>query len=268
MIDNQYQTQILCRKLFEISCKMEKSKNKEDFLLTSLLISIYNTIESIFILLENERYWDILVLERSVFEGMLKLINLNTGTLDEQSLKINEFFYLLPEFENIKRYNRAKVVNINKKNGIKQIVDIEHGLKSIVDETNNKYTKKERKNIEHKWSVSELCKRITELEIEHFDMLIYFYNISSNFIHKDATSLGIQNEKTFNYDETYFEGLSATILLNMIHSLSISVIYFARHYSKDINTDITNLIKEYTFLFDKLKSSYNKWFEKEYGNNQ
>lgn len=264
MRDLQYETQLLCREIFKLSSNLKKNHSEEEILFTSLLISIYNTIESIFILLENERYWDVLILERSVFEGMLRLIKLNSETPEVNEKNFNEFFYLLPEFENIKRYNRAKIVNTNKDNKIKQIVDIECGLKEIVKETSSNYSKKERKEIERKWSVSELCKNIDGLGIENFDILLFFYNISSNFIHKDATSLGIQTEKTFNYDELYYYGLNATASLNMIHCLSISVDFFGKFFKKEMNTDILNLINKHDSLLNKLNLLYSEWLEKEY----
>ncbi|HBM3490618.1 TPA: hypothetical protein LWG66_002974, partial [Listeria innocua] len=108
-------------------------------------------------------------------------------------------------------------------NKFKQIVEIEKNLEDVIKKTSSIYTKKDRKRIEHKWSVSEMCNSTADLQIEKFDMLLYFYNLSSNFIHKDATSLGIQIEKTFENEKLYYAAFNATILLNMIHVLSISV---------------------------------------------
>ncbi|EAD5764078.1 TPA: hypothetical protein LWH83_002526 [Listeria innocua] len=264
MYDFQFKTESFCRELFTVTCDLKKKNTEEDILFTSLLISIYNSIESTFILLENERYWDALILERSVFEGMLRLICLNNGTVEEQVEKFNEFFYLLPEFENLKRYNRARVVNNNNNNKFKQIVEIEKNLEDVIKKTSSIYTKKDRKRIEHKWSVSEMCNSTADLQIEKFDMLLYFYNLSSNFIHKDATSLGIQIEKTFENEKLYYAAFNATILLNMIHVLSISVIYFGKYFKSDLNNQVKTLMKEKTSLFSQLEELRSKWFDNEY----
>ncbi|MEC0234844.1 DUF5677 domain-containing protein [Paenibacillus kribbensis] len=153
------------------------------------------TSESILVLVANNRLWDNEMLIRSVLEGTLKFIYLTTGTDEERKTKIDEFWNVLPVISQIKRSRRAGEVynnlpeNVSQKNDMKFIKGVILSEDKI-NEIQSKYPRKYRKELEHKWSYSEIVKELSkEDKHKYFNGMFHGYGIGSHLIHQDADAI-------------------------------------------------------------------------------
>ncbi|MNB74630.1 hypothetical protein D3C75_212680 [compost metagenome] len=167
----------------------------ESYVLKQLPISSHVTSETVLIMVANNRMWDNEMLIRSILEGTLKFIYLTVGTDEERKKKIDEFWNVLPIINQIKRSRRAdkllehlpnEELQRNDMKFIGGVILSEEKIKEIEE----KYPRKYRKELEHKWSYSEIIKDLTK-EDKHkaFSGLFHGYGIGSHLIHQDADAI-------------------------------------------------------------------------------
>lgn len=165
------------------------------YVLKQLPISCQLTSESSLVLIANGRLWDNEMLLRSIMEGTIKFVHLTLGTNEERENKINEFWEVLPAISEIKRTKRAKVlINSLPKPLNSDMVFIEDVIldDEILEELEKKYPRKFRKEVEQRWSYSEIVK-----ELSHHPLygnligLFHSYGIGSQLIHQDANAINL-----------------------------------------------------------------------------
>jgi hypothetical protein len=162
--------------------------------LKQLPITCHTTSESVLILVANMRLWDTEMLIRSIIEGTFKFLFLSYGTDVEREKKINEFWVELPAINNIKRSNRAKDLlesveagklesDFINSNFIEDVKLDEETVSRLLE----KYPRKYRKELEHKWSFSEIIKELTKNDLlKGLNGTFHNYGIGSHIIHQDA----------------------------------------------------------------------------------
>lgn len=167
----------------------------ERYVLKQIPISCHTTSESILILLANNRLWDNEMLIRSVLEGTLKFLYLTVGSDEEREKKIDEYWNLLPNINKIKRSSRAEEIykylpdNIAQKNDMKFIGRVILTEEEI-QELREKYPRKYRKELEHRWSYSEIIKELSKQDKHKaFSGMFHGYGIGSHLIHQDADAI-------------------------------------------------------------------------------
>lgn len=266
------------QELFLSVCPLYDKESDLDISTQEVIIGLYNscymTFESIITLLNIERAWDSMILFRSFCEGATKLIYLCSGSNDEKNGKIKEYSETLPEIENLSRYFKAKNVydlyeykDKDPMDPFKDIVDNSLDIGSLQE----KYPKKLRRKILQKWSFSELVNYMKENNIEGYqnsDPMIHYFTLSSHFVHKDYTSIGIimdrfgrNNERQESIEMTHTANMISD-MLNMLFLLSFIV---SRELKKDRAKEITNVYNKHYDFFNLVKEYYKKWLNIEYG---
>lgn len=165
----------------------------ESYVLKQLPISCHTTSESVLVLVANNRLWDNEMLMRAILEGTIKFIYLTFGTNEERAIKVNEFWSILPEINKIRRSRRADdVYNYlpsNQKDDMKFIRGVVLSTEEL-KEIEEKYPRKYRKELEHKWSYSEIVKELSKKDqYKYFSGFFHGYGIGSHLIHQDADAI-------------------------------------------------------------------------------
>ncbi|OMF43535.1 DUF5677 domain-containing protein [Paenibacillus peoriae] len=167
----------------------------ERYVLKQVPISCHTTSESILILVANNRIWDNEMLIRSVLEGTIKFIYLTVGSNEEREKKIDEYWNVLPIINKIKRSNRAEEIYEYLSNTEVQKNDMKFigGVlltEEEIQEIREKYPRKYRKELEHKWSYSEIIKDLSKQDKhKFFSGMFHGYGIGSHLIHQDADAI-------------------------------------------------------------------------------
>lgn len=165
------------------------------YVLKQLPISCQLTSESSLILVGNVRIWDNEMLIRSIMEGTVKFIYLTLGSNEERDRKIIEFWDVLPEISQIKRSKRAKVLLDILGEPLTNYMDFIKGVildEKTIEELERKYPRKIRKQLEHKWSYSEIVKELLQYPLyNNIQGLFHSYGIGSQLIHQDADALNV-----------------------------------------------------------------------------
>lgn len=152
------------------------------------------TSESIIFLLVERKEWDAIILLRSVMEGTAKYFYILQGNKNETLDKAYEFWCVLPEIANIKHSDRVKdlytKLAIPQKSPFADFVLDEQEHKNLL----NKYSKADRKKIEHRWAFSEILKSFENTDLESFKALFFEYGMCSHLAHMDAVGIGMIRE--------------------------------------------------------------------------
>jgi hypothetical protein len=236
----------------------------ERYVLKQVPISCHLTSESILILVGNLRFWDNEMLLRSLLEGTLKFIYLTIGTNDEREKKINEFWNVLPKINELKRSRRAIELidhvstDTNDMNFIRGVV-LEDDR---INEIEKMYPRKYRKELEHKWSFSEIVKELSSLETHKFlTGFLHGYGIGSHLIHQDADAINF----LIDHNQRIEERRLAKELAHGCRQISDVMIYtILRYYAYKIlhnePIDIDNLyLDSYSQLCNEMEV-YHKSF--------
>ncbi len=165
------------------------------YILKQLPISCQSTSESSLVLIASVRLWDNEMLLRSIMEGTIKFVYLTLGTTEERESKINEFWEILPAISEIKRTKRAKTLidslpeQLNSHMGfIKDIILDDE----IIGELEKKYPRKFRKELEQRWSYSEIVKKLSQHPLYgNLNGMFHSYGIGSQLIHQDADAINL-----------------------------------------------------------------------------
>ncbi|MHB8984632.1 MAG: DUF5677 domain-containing protein [Eubacteriales bacterium] len=129
--------------------------------------------------------WQAEILERSLLEGTIKLIYM---AIDPKTVeaKAQEFANTLSDIYQFKRRKDLKdyLDNLSVDNEV-----LKDSYQKIIDcEVKLNLNRKERKEIERRWSLNEMTRKIDEYSIEGFEKLKYFqayYATASHITHVD-----------------------------------------------------------------------------------
>jgi hypothetical protein len=166
--------------------------------LDALLYFCGERIDSMLVLADYGRLWDVEILERSLQEATIKMLFICLTDSVERQRRIKEYSQDLYEIDLLKRSNRAR--------DMLSIVDHDEVLRSpleplILDSSEEKrltekWPQRRRKALEQKWSFSEMLKDLDSFFAQRADapfmkVALHNYGISSHLIHADDTALGL-----------------------------------------------------------------------------
>jgi hypothetical protein len=171
------------------------------FVSTQLYLSCHFSSESSLILLQHGQEWDAEIINRSIIEGVTKYIYMLNGSEEEVLEKAKEYWEILPSYSAIKRSDRAAslLAEVTPKEmdnwlSIQELTLEPEQVDSIRGDTN----KQQRKQLEQKWSFSQIIKEFSKSSDTRLSPLIhlsYNYGMSSHLIHKDGDGVGMVWER-------------------------------------------------------------------------
>lgn len=227
------------------------------FVLIQLFTSLYSTSETMIHLIRVGELNDSEILFRTVIEGTINYLFMTTGNLESDNEEIVEFYNILPMFQNMRNNRKMKMV-IDKYmdyTGKDHIFTLSRISEDDLIDLNLKYPSKRRKEIERKWSFSNILNKLIEKNhaFKELEVLFYTYSLSSHFIHQDGNSLNFKFEAMSNSasgDESLNEAIAARMLSNV-------TTMFTLRYQNFIN--INNIVSNDCFSsLKELKDFSNK----------
>jgi hypothetical protein len=171
------------------------------FVVAQLFIACHLSSESVLLLLREDKEWDADLIGRSVMEGSLKLTYMLRGTREEVSLKVDEYWNILPLFASIRDGEYAqRFLDQVPKPIAPEWQPIQRMLVSPkeVEQTRAEYSRADRRLLEERWSVTGICRAFAasaEPSLRGFVGLAYNYAMSSHHLHKDADGVGMVWER-------------------------------------------------------------------------
>jgi hypothetical protein len=238
-----------------------------------LFSSSYLSSESALILIANNRLWDTEIIYRSVLEGTIKLFYLSCGSHEEIMGKCEEFWHQIPECKMISRHHKAEDFLRKISDGslkyrpIKELLLTDEELLTL----EKKYPSKYRKQLERKWSFSEMVKVLSNSDIKGFDTLVatyYGYSLSSHLIHQDGDGIGLIWDRNRRESErrVALEIAHGARLISDILSLAmLRTGLYLRFYG--LGTESMELLSRYfQDIQQEANKYYDEWFDKEYKN--
>jgi hypothetical protein len=208
-----------------------------------------------------------------VLEGTVKLIFVAQGDDQEIMQKCHEFWHVIPEMKLISRHKKAEdffsiingSTNLESLRPMKDITLTENEL----SELEIKYPKKTRRQMEQKWSFSEIVRSLTSGSNPENDTLLstyHDYGIGSHLVHMDGDSVGIMWERNTREKE---RGVALELAhgVRMISAIILYAAMRAETYYKLYKLDVTPIhsLKKKTFAFtQEIEKHYNEWIDIEY----
>jgi hypothetical protein len=250
-----------------------ETPEKVQFVFIQLFSSCYLSSESALILIANARLWDTEIIYRSILEGTIKLFYLCHGSSEEVIQKCDEFWNIIPEFKQISRHNKAKDFlskigdNSLKWLPIRDILLKEEDLKELID----KYPTKYRKQLEQKWSFSEMIKTLSSSDIKGFDTLIaayYGYSLGSHMTHQDGDAISLKWDRNRRGTDrrTAIELAHGARLISDILSLFFLRLGLYINLYKISDEKMKMVYSEFAKLQKQTDVCYDEWFNVEYQN--
>lgn len=235
------------------------------FVLAQLYISCHKTSESILILSCHQKEWDASILERALMEGSIKFAFIAHGKNNEIKTKTEEFWGVLQETHDAGRHTRVEqMIGIMGDNETRAATDLllsEEELSKI----QKKFSKNERKSIQQKWAFLEILKYFSNHQNPEFHMfqaLALGYGLSSHLIHKDATGIGMEWERSQRDNVNKNATTQAHIARLVSSAVSwpwINTMFLLKITNEDLSR-LHRLKEKYEDLFNDLKQA-NKEFE-------
>ncbi|AIW40950.1 DUF5677 domain-containing protein [Paenibacillus polymyxa] len=224
------------------------------YVLKQLPVSCQLTSESSLVLIANLRLWDNEMLLRSIMEGTIKFVHLTLGTNEERESKINEFWEVLPAISEIKRTKRAKALVDSLPEPLNSdMVFIKDVIldDEIMEELEKRYPRKFRKEVEQRWSYSEIVKELSQHPLySNLNGMFHSYGIGSQLIHQDANAINL----LIDHNSRSADRREAKELAHGCRQISDIITFAAMRYfaySKLYNEDIEKLFLE---SFDTLNN--------------
>jgi hypothetical protein len=268
----------LLRESLDISTPLYKSNVPElvQFVVSNLFTTCYSTSESALILICRHRLWDAHILYRSLLEGTVKLMFIAHGSEQEVLNKCHEFWHTIPEMKLISRHKKALDSLSVKKDS--SDTDMQKPMENItltqeyLAELENKYPKKIRKQLEQKWSFSEIVRTLSVSGEPAYETLISAYHdyaIGSHLAHMDGDAIGVIWDRNKRTQER-------RIALELAHSVRMTTAILsyaairAEVYYKLYKLDATpmhNLKRKTIILTQEVEEHYKNWIKIEYNEN-
>lgn len=171
------------------------------FVSAQLFIDCHLSSESVLLLVRDGKEWDSDLVGRSVMEGTLKFAYMLQGSSYSVREKVDEYWNVLPQYASIRHSERAKRL-------LKDVGDPSdgkwrpfHDLILTDDEVTlarGHSNRKERNQLEERWSFNGICKELAESGdpwLSHFIHFAHGYGMSSHLVHKDADGVGMVWER-------------------------------------------------------------------------
>jgi hypothetical protein len=235
------------------------------FVLAQLYISCHQTSKSILILTCHQKEWDASILERTLMEGSIKFAFIAHGNDEEIKSKAEEFWGALQETYDTGRHARAEqligVIGDAKAKAAIGILLSEEELSRI----QSKFSKSQRKALQQKWAFLEILKYFSNHQNPEFQMfkaLSLGYGLGSHLIHKDATGIGMEWERSQREHISKHATTQAHIARLVSSAVSwswINTMFLFKIINKDLS-ELWALKEEYKALFNDLDAA-NKEFE-------
>jgi len=265
----------LMRNSFDICAPLYKKESgiPDDiqFNFIQLFSSCYLSSESALILIANYRLWDTEILYRSVLEGTIKLFYLTSGSVQEIAKKSSEFWIEIPECKRISRHYKAKELLEKTDDGSPKNLPLREVLLTDIElhELTDKYPNKYRRQLEQKWSFSEMVKVLSNSDIQGFDMIValyYGYSLSSHLTHQDGDGIGLiwdRNNRDTKRREALELAHGARLISDIISLAILRAGLYLRFYK--IGTEsLVLLSRELNALQSITSKYYDEWLEIEY----
>lgn len=222
---------------------------------------ILERLNAVALLVENDLTWDAEIVLRSVTECMVKYLYICLSPEGEREEKKKEFWEDLEEINRIKQSKQAKrMLDLFPDNEIMQTT-----FKPIIvsreeeELITSKKSRKERQNLEQKWSFSELVRFLSEnyggINMPLILGLTHNYRMSSHLIHADETGISIiQERKT--------RTLEQQEVVNMAHfgRLYSDIVYYSIMAAIGI-MEVLKEDKQFYFTLGKTFEELNKIIE-------
>lgn len=273
------QASFLLRDSLNISIPLYKENSDVtelvQFVVSNLFTGSFSTSESTLLLIRNYRLWDAHVLYRTLLEGTVKLMFIVYGSKDDIIQKCNEFWNVIPEMKLISRHKKAQD-NLSTKdsmdNGIYKPMEDLVLTEEEITSLERKYPKKLRKQMEQKWSFSEIVRTLSASGEPAYDTLVSTYHdyaIGSHLIHMDGDAIGIIWDRNNRESERRI----ALELAHGVRLISAILTYAAIRtevYYKLYKLDASpmNDLKRRTITFtQEIEEHYKKWLNLEYTKN-
>lgn len=177
---------------------MEISKSKDIHQLVNFIIDRLSTV---WFLTMNDMLWDADIIDRSVLESFIKLNFIVYAPTDEEKQKrLNEFWNDLLEINSLKHSEHSKKHLKHFHDNLSQLAHLSLILSDKEEEElKKKWSGKDRKALEQKWSFSEiLLNLIKDYKGHPFEMMIglaHEYRMCSHIAHGDETGIKIIAER-------------------------------------------------------------------------
>lgn len=230
------------------------------FVTVQLYSGLISTSEGIFALLLEKCYWEAEILLRTVFEGTVKYLYMMSCDLKEDSEIVKEFYLYMPEMQKIDQHKKAQeALEI-----FRLFTDRKHPFDRLLlsdDELDNleqKYPRKRRREIEQRWGFGTLLKVLIEMD-EKYKILAGFYYAyfqSSHVTHFDGDAVKSRYEaiKTNVEEEdfTYNYAYALRILCNVLTLGLIRASEYISKYKIDVEqyADVMNAVTELNYELD------------------
>ena len=243
------------------------------FVNAQLFIDCHLSSESALILVEAGKEWDGDIITRSVMEGTIKYVFLVLGEPEEVGRKAYEYWELLPDYTSIKRSDRArKFLNAVDNPDSPQWLPFKKLLLTdeVIEDRRNGSNRKERKQLEQKWSFSEIVKGFAVTDSKGLGYLVHLahgYGMSSHLIHKDGDGVGMVWERygRSEEDQTAVKlGHSARVVSDICTFAMLRLHHLLKFCGQDPRK-IGEVEADYKLLFDELRKAGMQFTETEYG---
>ncbi|WP_079914821.1 DUF5677 domain-containing protein [Paenibacillus sp. 32352] len=243
------------------------------FVVSNLFTACFSTSESALLLISKYRLWDAHILYRTVLEGTIKLMFVAQGNEHEILEKCNEFWNVIPEMKLISRHKKAEDL-LSVKNADSNM-DAFRPMRDItlpdneLSELESKYPKKTRKQLEQKWSFSEIVRSLSSSGEPAYDTLVstyHDYGIGSHLVHMDGDAIGIIWDRNRREHERRIS-LEIAHGARMISALLTYAAIRADVYYKIYRLDEATIhnLKRKTYVYtQEIEQHYSQWINIEY----
>ena len=265
-----YELSLLCLDVFQN--EFGKVDDLVHFVVRQIYYSCQITSESALLLLDQGREWDADVLNRSVAEGLVKLVFILKSPVNDQANLAEEFWITMPENAELRRSDRAKeILDAAAGRGkdswkpIEELVLNDVQVNAILSKSN----RAERKRLEQKWSFSEILKFFAasnDEKVRPLALLAYNYGMNSHLVHKDGDGVGMIWERATRDDERREAVVNGHIARGISDICSFAL--FRAYYvfmagGRDFEV-VKTLEKKYDELFKSLEMDGNEFIIFEY----
>jgi len=165
------------------------------WVISQLALSCFYTSRSTTVLIESDYVWDADILIRSVVEGSFKLVFMCTTDKAEHERRIKEYWDELPEIAQIKDFQRMEDFFTEAKIPDTSELRTFSRPQTYINNLRRKFPRKERRIIEHKWSLIRIVSELAKENIPNYDRLLkipFDYGMASHFAHKDGDAILFQ----------------------------------------------------------------------------
>lgn len=276
------QAMVLLRDSLNICVPLYKNKSRVpqlvQFVVSNLFTACFSTSESTLHLIGKYRLWDAHMLYRTVLEGTVKLMFVISGTDNEISEKCHEFWGIIPEMKLISRHRKARdLISVYKElkldtDALRPITDLQLDEGELL-ELEKAYPRKTRKQMEQKWSFSEMVKTLSSSNEPAYAILVstfHDYSVGSNLVHMDGDGIGVIWDRNGREPERRISlelAHGARIISSIVSYATIRTELYHRIYELD-DTQVRDLARRTLLFAQQAEGHYNKWINIEYNQGQ